>query len=292
MRRPFAGCVLVGLLVVGATASAQDPAAPSGNYGGGLVALPPAPIVSAGNMLVGLRVTGAQVQVNASMGASCATAALRAATARIEAGGVFKARGSGRAHLGTGRLATTRYEIDGTITGATASGTASSATTITGRRRRASRCSSGTVMWGARRSNGDIGAPGVAPDARMYGTTTQRLGGPRRAIVLRASADGSKLARALYDVTLRCAGGRTITDIYDAPRRNLTIASDGTFSDVERFTLREANATVRFTERFSGTIGAAGASGTLSTQERSVSRRTGRSTGSCSSGTVRWSAAP
>ena len=147
------------------------------------------------------------------------------------------------------------------------------------------------MSWSARRSTGELGGAGAAPGVAMYGTTAQRLDGARRAIVLRVSPDGAKLERALYDVTLKCPRA-TDTDVHDAPLRNLAIAADGTFTDVERFRYRDRRTIQYDTERFSGQIGSAGANGTFSVVSRLANRATGRTIGTCRSGTVAWTAAP
>ena len=184
-------------------------------------------------MLISFSVSGGDVRVRASPGARCETAPIKT-TVPLTADGTFSAIGVSRATPGGGRRITTTYDIAGTIDGASASGTARGATSVATRGRATRRCTSGTVRWGARRATGELGAAGAVAKARLYGTTSQRLEGPRRAIVLRVSSDATKLTRALYDVTLTC-GTRKRTDIYDAPRRNLTIEDDGTFADVERF---------------------------------------------------------
>ena len=270
-------------------AYAQAPEPPAGNYGGGAVLAPPKSLGAAGNMLIGLRVTGAnRLRLNAGLGARCESGSF-AASATLAADGSFTTSGVHRERLSGGRRLRTTYEVSGTISGAAASGTARVRNRITTAGRATRTCTSGTVSWAARRSTGELGAPGPVAKARLYGTTSQRLGGPRRAIVMRVSADASKLTRAIYDVTLKCDGA-TLTDIYDSPRRNLKIAADGSFSDVERFTNRSATTIVRDTGRFAGRIGATGASGTFSLTERIFNRQTGRLAATCRTGTVRWTA--
>jgi hypothetical protein len=273
----------------GAVAAAQDPAAPSGNYGGGAVLAPPNSLGAPGNMLIGLRVTGNQVRLNAGLGANCESGSFRVATT-LGADGVFSVSGVHRETLGGGRRLRTTYTVEGTISGATASGSARVSNRIVTKGRSPRSCTSGTVRWAARRSTGELGAPGVVAKARLYGTTSQRLAGPRRAIVMRVSSDASKLTRAIYDVTMKCDGA-TLTDIYDSPRRNLKIAADGSVSDVERFTRRNATTITRSTGTFAGRLGAAGAAGTFSATDRIYNRRSGRLAATCRSGTVRWTAA-
>ena len=283
---PVALAALAALAVAGANATAQDLAGPVGNYGGGAVVAPPRSIYSAGNMLIGLRASGGALRMNVAMTLSCSVDATFAARATPAADGSFSARGSARRRGGI----RTRWSIRGTIAGAAASGSATARTTVTrGGRTRA--CPTSRVKWSARRAGGDLGLPPPPPKERYFGTTSQRLNGPRRAITLRISSDATKLARALYEVTVRC-GSETITDTYDAPKRNLAIGADGRVRDIERFTFRNGRTIYRSVERFSATIGAAGASGTFSTTARITDRRTGRTLVRCRSGSVRWTAAP
>jgi len=278
------------LAAVTATALAQEPAGLDGNYGGGAVVSPPEPLGGAGNMLVGFRITGStQLRLNAGLGARCESGYF-SDTATLAADGSFSVAGSRTERLGGGRRLRTSYEVAGTVAGGAASGTARVRNRITQRGRATRTCTSGTVNWGARRATGAIGLAGATAKARIYGTTSQRLGGPRRAVVLRVSSDATKLTRAIYDVTLKC-GSTTLTEIYDAPKRNLAIAAGGTVRDVERFTYRTRTTITRDTERFAATIGQTGASGTFSIVSRQTSRRTGRTISTCRSGTVRFTAA-
>lgn len=271
-----------------AVALAQDPAAPSGNYGGGAVVAPPKALSEGGNMLIGLRVQGATVKFNAGLGAGCESSSF-SATATLDGSGAFSASGTRRESLSGGRRVRTSYDVQGTISGATASGTARVRSRVTARGRATRTCTSGTVRWGARRSTGDLGGPGAVAKAHLYGTTSQRREGPRRAIVMRISADATKLTRALYDIDLRCEG-RTVRGLYDSPRRNLPIKADGTVADVERFTYRDRTTILRYIETFEATLGQAGARGSFSTVSILTSRRTGRTLGTCRTGTVTWTA--
>jgi len=267
----------------GATAIAQEPGLGDGNYGGGAVLASPRSIYGAGNMLIGLRFSGGRLLINVGMRLSCAEDAVFSARARPDADGSFRVAGTS-----VSGAVRTRYVVKGLIAAGSARGTASARTSIT-RRGRATRCPPSKVRWQARRASGETAIAPAAPKERMFGTTSQRLNGPRRAIALRLSSDGTKLARALYDVTVRC-GRRTITDTFDAPKRNLLIAADGSVRDVERFTFSDRRTVYRSIERFTATIGSAGARGTFSTVARIADRRSGRTLLRCRSGTVRWSA--
>ncbi len=271
-----------------AAAWAQEPL-PAGNYGGGTIVDPPASPYGAGNMVISLRTSGAgKVQVLALMGARCSTATIKA-IATVAADGTFAASGTATERYPGGRLRTT-YTITGVIDGLGASGSASGSSTDKLRGRRARKCKTGVVQWGARRASGAIGTPAATlPIARYYGNTSQGVGKRRHGIVLRISADGTRVTRTLYSVNIRCLG-RTFAAL-DAPgNRNLPINAGGKFSDVERYTLRlSRRVRLRFVERLSGTIGSTGAQGRLSISGRYIDRR-GRTLGRCRSGSVKWSA--
>ena len=275
-------------LTAGGAALAHDPASHTGDYGGGAVVAPPRSIYNAGNMLVGLRATSDhRLQINAAVILSCSEDAVFRLVVTPAADGSFGAKGVRVRRTSSGSVRTD-YEIDGTIAGPAVSGTATARNAIT-RGERTRRCPRATVRWQARRPTGVVGVLPPAPGMRMYGTTSQRLAGARRAIVLRISSDATKLTRALYEVTVRC-GSQTLTGNFDAPRRNLPIAADGRVRDVERFTFTSRRTIYRSVERFDAMVGTAGATGTFSTTSRVADRRTGRTIRRCSSGTVRFTA--
>lgn len=241
-------------------------------------------------MLVGLRATSDhRLQINAALILSCSEDAVFRIVVTPAADGSFDAKGVRVRRTSSGSVRTD-YEIEGTIGGATASGSATARNAIT-RGGRTRRCPRATVRWQARRVTGDPGLPPPPARSRMYGTTSQRLAGARRALVLRVSSDATKLTRVLYEVTVRC-GSQTLTDTYDAPRRHLAIAADGRVRDVERFIFTSRRTIFRSVERFDATVGAAGATGTFSTTARVSDRRTGRTLRRCRSGTVHFTAAP
>lgn len=278
--------LLAAASATAATAIAQQPVPRAdGNYGGGAVVAPPRSIYAAGNLLIGLRSSGDRLLISVGMTLSCSRDARFSTRARPGADGAFRTEGAS-----TSDGVRTRYVVKGVIAAGSARGTVSARTSFR-RRGRTVRCPPSKVAWQARRSLGDTGSPPPAPRERMYGTTSQRLNGPRRAIVLRLSSDGTKLARALYDVSVRC-GGRTIAGTYDAPKRNLPLDAAGGARDVERFEFSDRRTVYRSVERFEATIGAQGARGTFSTTARIADRRSGRTLVRCRSGTVDWTAAP
>ncbi|MDX6706860.1 MAG: hypothetical protein QOI48_2706 [Solirubrobacteraceae bacterium] len=284
MRRRALATTVLAVLVCVADAGAQEPGTVAGNFGGGAVAAPPVYAFGAGSFVIGLRVSpGPKLKISATIVGPCAAGSF-SATANLAADGTFTAAGASREDD-----VRTEYVVTGTLS-TTPSGTASARFTRDVGGGRSARCSSGVVQWNARRPLGEIGVVATPPGAAvLYGTTSQRLGAARRGIVLRVSEDGTQLSRALYGVTLRCSNGTSPG--FDLPRDGLAIAPDGSFSDHEQGAEGDATTIVRYDERFSGTIGATGAQGTLSASVRISNRRSGRELVTCKSGPVSWSAA-
>ncbi len=287
-----------------ALASAQTVVVTGGDYGGGALVSAPDAIVGssgsqlgAGNALVGLRVadTGA-VRINATLGTACEGTPF-SATATLGSGGAFRAAGVRRRRLAGGRTLRASFEIRGTVSGAAASGTARVRNRIT-RGRRTTSCASPSVRWSARRPGADIGAAGADARTLLYGTTSQRLGGVKRAFVLRTPDAGVK-GVVLYDVTLRCDG--RASSRYFGAIDDVQVASDGSIreeaADVGETISVSADDVAggtnnRTTNRLDGRVGALGATGNLAIASRVINIRTGRRVASCSSGAVTFGAAP
>lgn len=289
MRARVALCGAVAAVALTATAVAQAPA-PRGNFGGGALVAPPRDLFGPGNAVVALRaLPERKLQIEATVRGSCAGGEI-AADAQIAADGSFGAKGTARTKPDRSVKVTTRYRIAGMFSSATAAGGTLSATierTADGRTRR---CRSGTVTFGARRPQGVIGAPGARPRARYYGATSQRGVGPRRPIVLRVSADGLVISRALFGESVRCSDDTRASGI-EAPRTNAAIDSKGRVNDRERFTVRSGETLVKVDDRFTAQLGATGARGTFSLSDRTVDKATGNVIQSCKSGRIRWTAA-
>jgi hypothetical protein len=147
------------------------------------------------------------------------------------------------------------------------------------------------VRFGIRRPDGVVGKPGPQADATYYGTTSQRGVGPRRPIVLRISADGDTISRALFGESVRCSDGTQSTGL-EAPRTNAAIDSKGRVDDHERFTIKSGNSIVKVSDSFTGRFGETGAAGTFSLSDRTTDKTTGRVLRTCKSGTIKWTAAP
>jgi hypothetical protein len=289
-RARLVALATAAVLLIAATAAAQQSGPPLGNYGGGAVVAPNRSLYGAGNMLIGLRAAGdGSLQINATLTLACSEDAILSLRATPDAEGTFVERGTSERTSSPGVDVVTTYRLAGRIAGAAAGGKATVRNTILRDGRPTTHCPRVTVRWSARRPAGEVTGAPVA-GARLNGTTSQRLHGPRRAITLRVSSDGATLARALYDITVRCDSKR-VTAAYDAPRRNLPFAAGGVVHDVERFTIASKRTIYRSVERFAGTVGSAGAAGTFSTRVRIADRRSGRTLDRCRSGRVTWTAA-
>lgn len=286
-RRAVALAFGVGAALGAAAAPAQ---APVSHYGGGAIIDPPKSIEGPGNMIISLRAAGnGKVQIFIGMGARCEIAAIRT-TATLAADGSFSASGAAIERPGGGVRLRSTYKVSGILGAANASGTASARGKVQQRGRQTRRCKTGSVAWEARRPTGDVGTPGAAlPAARLYGTTSQTSRDRRHALVLRISADGKRLRRALYSLNLTCAGDTLV--VADAPDGNLSIGADGKVSDVQHDSEKVDRRTrVRTTETFNATIGAAGATGRFSVTARVIDIPSGRTVGRCRSDTVKFTA--
>lgn len=281
---------LAAAVTLAAAAVAQAPA-PSGNFGGGALVPPPRDHFGAGNAVVGIRaLPERKLEIEATIRGACGGGEI-AADAKVADDGSFSADGTQRTRPAPKERVTTTFKLAGAFTSATA---AEGSITATLERRadgKTKTCRSGTVKFGVRRPDGEIGKPGATPGGRYYGTTSQRGVGPRRPIVLRISDDRLVISRALFGESVRCSD-HTESSGLEAPRTNAAIDSKGRVDDHERFTIRDGDAIVRVNDRFSAEIGDAGARGTFSLSDRTTDRTTGRTLRTCRSGVVKWTAAP
>lgn len=284
--------VSVGALAAFALAPAavaQAPAPPRGNFGGGALVAPPRDIFGAGNAIVGLRaLPGRRLEIEATVRAGCAGGDISAAT-KIAADGSFKAKGSAIQEPSPTLRITTKYALSGRFTAANAAEGTISATIERSVEGRTRRCRTGTVAFDVRRPTAGVGAPGAPRAARYFGTTSQRGVGPNRPIVLRISADGRRITRALFGESVRCSDGKLSIGV-EAPRTNVRIDARGRVRDRERFNLTEGETVVHVDDRFTAEVGAKGARGTLALSDRTTDRASGRTIQTCRSGTVHWRA--
>ena len=151
-------------------------------------------------------------------------------------------------------------------------------------------CKTGKVDFGARRPVTGVGKAGAVKATRYYGTTTQKsAGGPNRPIVLRVSADGRRITRALFAYSVKCSDD-TVAIGVEAPRTNIRIDSRGRVSDRDQSTQTEGETVVHIDDRFTGELGARGARGTFALSDRTTDRASGRTIQTCKTGTIRWRA--
>lgn len=291
MRAPVGVAGAVAALALGATAFAQAPAPPAGNFGGGAVRLPPKDPLGARNAVIGMRAhSSGRLQIEATARGKCGGGTFPA-RGRLKGDGSFRIKGTNRRRPERGMRLKTTYDIKGTLTAkGIDDGVVSASTEIRMQGRETLRCKSGRVAFKVRRPSGDIGTPGAVANGRYYGLTSERRHGARRGLVMRISNGGTRLTRALYGVTLKC-DKRTLPDIVDTPRRSLRIDSMGRVKDNVKSRFREARTVTHSDERFSGTLGSTGAKGKLSITERRMSRRTGKLLETCRSAKISWTAA-
>jgi hypothetical protein len=278
-------------LALAATAFAQEPVPPVGNFGGGTVVAPPRDPLGAGNAVIGMRaVSSGEVQFEATVRGKCGGGTFPA-KATLKADNSFRAKGTNMRTPEAGLHVKTTYDITGTLTATgVTDGVASATTKIRVKGAKTQTCKSGKVAFQVRRASGDIGAPGAVAKARYYGNTSERRHSVRRGFVMRVSKDGTKLTRALYGVTLKC-DKRKIPDIVDTPRRSIAIVAGGQVVDNVTSTFKDKDTVTKSDERFAGTLGSAGATGTLSITERTKDRKTGKLIETCKTGNISWTAA-
>lgn len=277
-------------VTLAAGAGAQAPSNPRGNFGGGALVAPPAKIFGPGNAVVALRaLPKRRLEIEATLRGRCAGGDV-IATTKIARDGGFKADGTGTREPSPAVRITTRYELAGRFTAAGAAEGTISATITQSIEGREESCKTGTVTFGARRPTGGLGDPGAKKAGRYYGTTSQRGTGPNRPIVLRVSANGRRLTRALFGESVRCDDSKLSIGL-EAPRTNIPIDAKGRVTDRDRFTIKEAETVVHVDDRFTAEIGSKGARGTFSLSDRTTDRASGRTIQTCKSGTVRWRAA-
>jgi hypothetical protein len=285
--------LLAGALVavtLAAPAVAEAPPAPRGNFGGGALVSPPRDIFGAGNAIVALRaLPKRELEIEATVRGKCAGGDIVAAT-KIAAGGSFAVDGTAKQDPSPVETITTTYKLSGRFSGPGAADGTISATIERSVEGRKTTCRSGKVPFAVRRATTGLGAPGAPQAARYYGTTSQRGVGPNRPIVIRVSADGRRITRALFGEAVKCSDGKLAIGI-EAPRTNIALDARGRVKDRERFTITEGEIVTHVDDRFTAELGARGARGTFSLSDRTADRASNTTIQTCKSGTVHWRAA-
>ena len=284
--------VLVTFVFGSAAAIAQAPARPAGNFGGGALVAPPKDLFGPGNAVIGLRaLSERKLEIEATVRARCAGGDLQVAT-KTSPDGSFSAEGSASQSPSPGEKVKTTFTLSGSFTSERAvEGTVSATLVKSSDSAETKTCKTGKIDFSARRPDGELGDRDVQPRARYFGVTAQRGTGPKRPIVLRLSADRRRISRALFGEQVKCSDGKRSIGI-EAPRTNIAIDSKGRVSDHETDKLDNGATFTYLDDRFTATIGRTGAKGTFSLSDRTVDKLSGNVVQSCSSGTIKWTAAP
>ena len=284
----------VAAAAIGAAAHAQTTGAPTGNFGGGAIAVPVDEDTVAGDMLLSIRArSGGRAGVDGQIFTGCGPGAIRG-DAKLAADGSFTLRGKALRHPVAGVTETTTFVVRGTLTATGGSGTARGTLKIDPRRGETRTCRSRTVRWTVRRTAGSSAAPAAAPaGSTLHGLTSQKASRAQHAVVLYTAPSGRSIERLLFSFRGRCDKGRI--RVYDEQNFSpeFDVAPDGSFRNVERFRIRFADVVVATTVVVRGQFDASGAAaGRLSVIERFSSRRTGKRVDVCRTGTRTWSATP
>ena len=275
-----------------AAAVAQAPARPTGNFGGGALVAPPKDLFGPGNAVIALRaLPERRLEIEATVRGRCAGGDIQVAT-KTAADGSFNAEGSASQTPARGEKVKTTFKLAGSFTSERAAqGTLSATLVKSSDSAETKTCKTGTIEFKARRPSGALGDRDEQPRAFYYGVTAQRSTGPRRPIVLRLSGDRRRISRALFGEQVRCSDGKRSIGI-EAPRTNIAVDSRGRVSDREKDKIDNGATFTYLDDRFTATLGRSGAKGTFSLSDRTVDKLSGNVIQSCSSGTVKWTAAP
>ena len=277
-------------LTLAAPVIAEAPPAPRGNFGGGALVAPPRDILGAGNAIVALRaLPERRLEIEATVRGRWAGGDIFT-EAKIAADGRFSADGTATKDPSPVETIKTTYKLAGRFTAANAADGTATATIERSVEGRVTTCKSGKVAFSVRRATTGLGKPGAPEAARYYGTTAQRGAGPNRPIVIRVSADGRRITRALFGEAIKCSDGRLASGI-EAPRTNIPIDSQGRVKDRDRDTITQGELVTSYDDRFTAELGSRGARGTLSLSDRTADRASGTTIQTCKTGTIHWRAA-
>lgn len=284
----------VAAATAGGVAHAQAAATPSGDFGGGAIAVPVDENVVAKDMLLSIRsASKGRAGIDGQIFTSCGAGTIKGSV-RVAAGGSFTLRGKSRRRPMAGVTETTTFVVTGTLTADGGSGTVRATLRLEPRSGAARTCRSRTVTWTVRRTAGAAAAPGAMPTgSTLYGLTSQRASRARHAVVLRTAPAARSIERFLFSFRVVCDRRRVV--VFDD--RNFSpefdVAPDGSFREVERLKLTYADVVVRTTIVVRGRFDQAGrAAGKLSVTERYTNRRNGKRVEVCRTGVRSWSARP
>lgn len=285
-------------LAAGAATACVAPTAiaatPSGNFGGGAIAVPVDENSVARDMLLALRaLPDGRVGIDGQLYTNCGPGAIRGDT-KLAADGSFTLRGEAKRRPVVGVTETTTFVVRGTLTADGASGTARGRLKIDPRRGETRTCKSREVAWTLRGGAG-AAAPAPAPAAAstLFGLTSQDASRARHAVVLHTADGGRSIERFLFSFRATCDRGRVVVFDEQDFSPEFDVAADGSFRNVEKFRLSYSDVSVRSTVVVRGQFDqAGGAAGKLSVTQRFSSRRTGKAVDVCRTGVRTWSARP
>ena len=286
----------IGFVAAAGTAGvaiAQAPARPSGNFGGGAIAVPVDEDSVANDMLLSIRaLASGRMGVDGHLYTSCGHATIKGKTS-VAADGSFTLRGATTRRPVVGVSERTSFTVTGRLTADGGSGKASATVRARAGKRPQRTCKSRTVTWTVRRAGSGV-APAPAPaEATLFGLTAQDGANAKRPIVLHATKGGRAIDRFVLAFRAPCDRRRIIVtdDVNYSPE--FDVAADGSFRSVERFRLNFPDVTQHTTIVVRGQFDQAGAvAGRLSVTQRYTNRRNGRRVGVCKTGTQSWSARP
>ncbi len=292
MRSSGILCALTATFIATSSAVAEAPAPPRGNFGGGAIVVRSADnVFGVGNAVIGLRALDERrLEIEATVRGRCTGGDITAAV-RIAADGSFSADGTETQEPRPDEKVTTRYKLSGAFTSPTVAEGTITATLERSRDGRQETCKTGKVAFGARKASGELGKRGAKGRTRYYGTTAQRGVGPRRPIVLRISNNGRLISRALFGYQVKCSDGKRAIGV-EAPQTDIAISATGRVRDRDKYTTSSGVTKTFVDDRFEAVIGHKGAKGTLSLSDRTLDMTTGNVIQSCSSGEIKWTAAP
>jgi len=294
LRRALAPATAFAITAATAgVAFGQAAATPSGDFGGGAIAVPVKETTVAGDMLLSIRAgAGGRLGVNGQIPARCGLATI-SGSARLAGDGRFTLRGDVTRRPLVGTRNTSTFVVRGRLVADGGEGTARVKLRVRREGRATRSCTSRTVSWTVRPP-----APAVAPapapaEGTLYGTTSQDAPRAKQAIVLHAASGGRRIERATFGYRATCDRGRIVEshDVNTSPE--LDVAADGSFREVERLKATFKDVVVRTTVVLRGQFDAAGgAAGKVAVTERYTSRRSGKRVDVCATGTRSWSARP
>jgi hypothetical protein len=285
--RAAAAALALGLLVaIPAAARAQAP-----SYGGGSLPYTKTPRTFNPSVGIVLQPRGQRLAFRFDTFLLCGRSAHEAVGRRLVAlaGASLSAHGASVVRSGRVRLEY-GWSLQGTVAGQTVTGSLR----IAGRRRigrgRWIRCRRRPERgFQARLATPPAGSPArPRPASSYYGLSDiQIVDGLRAPVVLRTTRDGARVA-ARWNAIARCRRGAAerLGNFTPATR----VRPDGSFARSERFSVRYADALVRYRVRFAGRFQADGAQGKLRMRARVFERRGRRLRTRCDTGRRRWRA--